>query len=150
LPAAPEDAVDPDAERWRGSLGAAAAAGLAFAVASAGAPALLPAGLLVLLVIALVVPPRRGRVLFVAVPALVLHAPVLAEAIGGSRAAVAALLADPGLPLASSPAPVWQQALGWPVEPAGGSSILPELPFEAWAWFSGAVLVLVALSALFR
>src|SRR5690606_1003983 len=42
------------------------------------------------------------------------------------------------------------QALGWPVEPAGGSSILPELPFEAWAWFSGAVLVLVALSALFR
>src|SRR5690606_6031970 len=49
-PPAPEAEPPAESERWRGSLGAAAGAGLAFAVASAGAPVLLPAGLLVLLV----------------------------------------------------------------------------------------------------
>ena len=145
----------PDAERWRGSLGAAAAAGLALAVATSGAPVLLPAGLLVLLVIVLVTPRRRGRVLFVAVPALVLHAPLLADALGStpsdtSSASLRALLGDPGLPLASRLAPVWQQLLGWPVEPVAGDSVLPALPGQGWAWITGGVLVIVALAALLR
>lgn len=141
---------DPGAERWRGSLGAAAAAGLALAVATAGSPVLLPAGLLILLVVALVTPRRRGRVLFVAVPALVVHAQVVIDAARGSTSALRTLLGDPGLPLASHLAPVWQQLLGWPVEPVAGASVLPELPWAGWAWLTGGVLVVVALAALLR
>src|SRR5690606_10687558 len=93
---------------------------------------------------------RRGRVLFVTVPALVVHAPTIAEAVGGSTAALVALVGDPGLPLASHAAPVWQQVLGWPVSPAGGASVLPAVPGDAWAWLTGGVLVVVAVAALLR
>lgn len=107
-----------------GSLGAAAAAGLAFAVASAGAPVLLPAGLLALVLLALAlgrrrsVPAGRARLLLVALPALALMGPVWSRAIatwgeGGWRL----LFADPGTPLASDPGPAWLTLLGWPTLP---------------------------------
>lgn len=146
---APEAEPPAESERWRGSLGAAAGAGLAFAVASAGAPVLLPAGLLVLLVLAVVVPRRPGRVLFVAVPALALHAPVLVAAASGGTSGLRALLGDPGLPLASPAAPVWGLLGGWPVEPADGG-VLPEVLGASWPWVTGAVLLAVAVAALVR
>ncbi|WP_149202586.1 glycosyltransferase [Actinotalea subterranea] len=100
------------------SLAAAAGAGLAFAVAVAGAPVLLPFGILALLVVA-VPARRRRRLVWVALPALVLQGPMVVEAVrtwstGGWRL----LLADPGLPVASTAAPAWQQLLGWPVDAA--------------------------------
>lgn len=144
-----DPAEDPSAERWRGSLGAAAGGGLALAVATAGAPVLLPAGLLVLAVVAVVVPRRRGRILFAAVPALALHAPLLAAAVGGDPAALRALAGDPGLPLAADLPPVWALLAGWPVEPAPGSA-LPAVLGTVWVWVTGGVLVAVALAALLR
>lgn len=131
------------------SLAAGAAAGLVLVVLSAAAPVLLPAVLVLLLAIAPVVR-RRARLLWIPVPALAMHGPVLAEAFtswtdGGWRL----LLADPGRPVTGDVAPAWQQALGWPV-PA--ESWLP-VPWEGAFWqvaplvASGLVLVL-ALPAL--
>lgn len=130
------------------SLTAAAAAGLALAVVTAASPVLLPAGLLVLLAVATVVRRRRGRLVLVALPALALHAPLVAEAVrtwgdGGWRL----LLTDPAPAVATDPAPAWQQLLGrpvvetWPFLPPWGVV----LPLVA----SGVVL-LVALVALVR
>ncbi|HLS15520.1 MAG TPA: glycosyltransferase, partial [Beutenbergiaceae bacterium] len=107
-----------------GSLGAAAAAGLALAVAAAGAPVLLPAGLVALLVLAIALgrrrsmPVGRGRLVLVALPALVLLGPLWTRAIatwdeGGWRL----LFADPGVPLAAEAGPVWLTLLGWPGQP---------------------------------
>lgn len=104
------------------SLAAAAAAGLLLAVVTAAAPVLLGAVVLLLVAIAPVAR-RRARLVWVAVPSLALHGPVLAEAVerwsdGGWRL----LVADPGVPVAAgAAAPAWQQVLGWPV------------PAEAWA-----------------
>ncbi|MDT0164713.1 glycosyltransferase [Actinotalea sp. AC32] len=116
------------------SLAALAGGSLALAAASAGAPVLLPAALLLVPVLALVVP--RRRVLWLPVPALALHAPVVVEALrtwgdGGWRA----LLADPGVPVASTAAPAWQQLLGHPVVP------------DALPWFDGVVAELALLAA---
>lgn len=107
-----------------GSLGAAAAAGLALAVAAAGAPVLLPAGLVALLVLAIALgrrrsmPVGRGRLVLVALPALVLLGPLWTRAIatwdeGGWRL----LFADPGVPLAAEAGPAWLTLLGWPGQP---------------------------------
>jgi len=148
----PAAAPEPEDERFRGSLGAAAGAGLALVLVTAGAPVLLPAALLVLLVLALLAPRGRGRVLLAAVPALVVHAPQIAAAVGtgGLEPALRVLAGDPGLPLGAQAAPVWQQLLGWPTPPGEGDSVLPALPWQAWAWASGGVLALVALAALLR
>jgi len=104
------------------SLGAAAGAGLAFALVSAGAPVLLLAGLVALVVVAVVARPR-GRLAWVALPALVLHGPTITQAArtwadGGWRV----LLTDPGVPSAATGAPAWQQLLGWPVSPDGSGT----------------------------
>jgi GT2 family glycosyltransferase len=98
------------------SLVAAAAAALAFVVLTAAAPVLLPAGILLLLAVAPVAR-RRGRLAWVAVPALAVHGPVIAEAArtwpdGGWRL----LLADPGAPVAAATAAPWRLLLGWPVD----------------------------------
>lgn len=99
------------------SLAAAAGAGLALAVVVAAAPVLLPAGLVSLLVVA-VTAPRRRRLVWVALPALVLQLPTLLDAAAGwSAGAWRTLLADPGVPVPGQAAPAWQQLLGWPVTP---------------------------------
>ncbi|MCU1431913.1 MAG: glycosyl transferase family 2 [Actinotalea sp.] len=129
------DAVPPVVRAAEPSLAAAAGAGLAFAVLTAAAPVLLPFGLLALLVVAASAH-RRRRLAWVAVPAVALHGPMVVEALttwsdGGWRL----LVADPGVPLASSPAPAWQQLLGWPTVP-------PE-----WVDLPGRVAVLLPLAA---
>ncbi|WP_199423561.1 glycosyltransferase [Actinotalea solisilvae] len=95
------------------SLAAAAGAGLALAVVVAAAPVLLPAGLLALLVVAAAVR-RRRRLVWVAVPALVLQAPTVLDAVSEGADGWRVLLAAPGVPTAASAAEPWQQLLGWP------------------------------------
>ncbi|RYV51392.1 glycosyltransferase [Pengzhenrongella frigida] len=135
-----------------GSIGAAAAAGLAFALAVAGAPVLLPFGLLALLAVAAMAPRRRGRLALVALPALAVAGPSIAQVVtragnGGWRL----LLADPGVPVPSSAAPVWQQLLSWPVSPP--TAVLDRLP-EPVAGIApfvlGGVVALLAVLALVR
>ncbi len=134
-----------------GSISAAAAASLAFAVAVAGAPGLLAPGLLALCVVALCAPRRRGRVLLVAVPGLVLLTPTLLEAGRRGLEGWRLLLADPGLPGSSSAADPLQRLLGLPADatglvPAG----LPTTLATAWPLALGAVVVLLAVLALLR
>ena len=135
-----------------GSIGAAAAAGLAFAIAAAGAPVLLLFGLLALLGVAAAAPRRRRRLVLVALPALALLGPTVAQALttaesGGWRV----LFADGGLPLASSAAPTWQQLLAWPVEPStGGFDWLPAPVAGALPFALGGAVALLALLALGR
>ncbi|WP_251150335.1 glycosyltransferase [Cellulosimicrobium sp. Marseille-Q4280] len=150
-PDAPRRAPRPEP----GSLAAAAAAGFAFAVAVAGAPVLLPAGLLALGVAALGVRRHRRYLALVPVPAVVVFAPFLVHAArtwsdGGWRL----LLADPGSPVASTAAPGWQQVLGLPVSPqpwfgadgAGAADLLAR-----WApLVAGGVVVVLAAVAVLR
>ncbi len=133
------------------SLGAAAGAGLAFAVATAGAPVLLPAGLLCLLLLALTAGGRatirRGRLILVALPALVVLAPVWLSAVQSiDSGAWRLLLADPGAPFGSQAADTWVTALGWPQSPSAldGNVILAILTMAA----TGAVIVVAVLALL--
>lgn len=145
-----------------GSIGACAAAGLAFAVACAGAPLLLPLGLVLLAVLAMALPRRarrlhagRGRLVLVAVPALALLGPWLtapftsaAGADGGADQLVRLLLSEPGAVEAFTVASPWQSALLWPLDPAP----VTWLP-SALAWLPlalAAPVVLAALAALLR
>ncbi len=116
--------------RAQGSIGAAAAAGLAFAVACAGAPVLLPLGVLAVLVLVLTLPRAtrgtqagRGRLVLVLLPAIVLVGPWLTAPFGavGSDAQASSwesvlrlLLSEPGRPLPSDDVAPWQQLLLWP------------------------------------
>ena len=97
---------------------AAAAAGLALAATTASAPSLLiPATVLIVLCGLLL--GRRGRtVWWTLLPSAALFIPFALTALDRPRA----LLADPGLPLAFSAAPLWQQLMGQPLQfdPAGG------------------------------
>lgn len=133
------------------SLAAAAAAALALVVVTAAAPVLLPAVLLLLLAAAPVVR-RRTRLLWIPLPALAVHGPMLAEAIGHwTDGGWRLLLADPGLPVAGVAAAPWQQALGWPV-PA--QSWLPS-PWTGTRWdvvplVASGVVLLLALPALWH
>ena len=79
-------------------------------------PSLLVPGLLALCVVALCAPRRRGRVLLVAVPALVLLGPTLVEAAGRGLAGWRLLVADPGLPSASPAADPVSRLLGVPTD----------------------------------
>ncbi|CAM3802179.1 glycosyltransferase [Occultella aeris] len=139
-----------------GSLGAAAAAGLAFTIACAGAPVLLPAGILALALLALALGRRkrlavgRKRLVFVALPALVVLGPLLSHALatagdGGWRL----IFADPGVPFASDPGPAWLTLLAWPASPTSvpflDGTAATVLPLIA----SGTVLA-AAVLALFR
>ncbi|NMR20889.1 glycosyltransferase [Cellulomonas fimi] len=158
------DQHDPDAaDTFRippptSSVAAAAGAGLAFALAVAGAPVLLPAGLLALGAVALVARRRRRLLVLVALPAVTLAGPLVATAASGfdlpGRSALSGLrllLADPGVPVASTAAPAWQQLLGWPVEPTtalvdlAGPTVAQVAPL-----LGGGVLVVLALLALLR
>lgn len=148
--AAAQESNPARAVRASGSLAAAAGAAIALAVAAAGAPVLLPVLTVLMLLVALVVPHRRARIAMIPVPALVLFGPLIAEALTGhGTGGWRALVADPGLPVDSVPAAVWQFVLGWPTAstaPAGLAApfarVLPLL--------SGLVLLGLALGALVR
>jgi len=134
-----------------GSISGAAGAALAFAVVVAGAPSLLVPGVLALLVVALGARRRRGRVLLVAVPALVLLAPTLVEAarrgLGGWRL----LLAGPGLSTAWSGSDPLSRLLGVPSDASGlvpGS--FTGVLATAWPLALGAVVLVLAVLALLR
>ena len=128
-----------------GSFTAAGAAGLAFAVVVAGAPVLLPFGVLALMGVAAAAPRRRGRLVLVVLPALALFGPMLVGLLGSGGWRL--LLADPGLPLASRAAPAWQQLLAWPVAPQAWAQgpVAAALPFVL-----GGVVGVLALLALLR
>ncbi|GEO34445.1 glycosyltransferase [Cellulomonas aerilata] len=151
-PTAPDSGPSDPAAPTSGSVTAAAAAGLAFAVAAAGAPVLLPAGLLVLAVVAPAARRHRRHLVLVALPALALSGPLLADAVdrlrdGGWRA----LLAEPGLPVGSTPAPAWQQLLGWPSSPdAPLAAGLGRATADVLPHLLGGSLLLLALLALLR
>lgn len=142
--------------RRTGSIAAAAAASLAFAAVSAGAPALLLPGVLVLLVVAACAPRgRRLRVALAAVPALVLLGPLLAEAASRGLDGVRLLLADPGAPLASDPASPVATLLGVPVDaaalvPSWLPGWVPEAVVTWWPVATGGAVLLLALIALLR
>ena len=137
-----------------GSLGAAAAAGLALAVVVSGAPVLLGAGLLATVVLALALgrrrhlPVGRGRLVLVLLPAVVALTPLLVHA-AGTEQGWRVLFADPGAPLPSDPGPAWLALLGWPQQPLD----LAFLPagIAGWVPLAGtAVILLGAFAALFR
>jgi GT2 family glycosyltransferase len=128
------------------SLAAAAAAALAFAVLTAAAPVLLPAGLLVLLAVAPAAR-RGGRLLWMPVPALVLHAPTILVALT-TAGGWPALLGEPGSPVAENPAPAWQQALGWPVSPDALTGPWPDGVAKVLPLVAAGVVLVVAVPAL--
>lgn len=134
-----------------GSITAAAGAALALAVAVAGAPVLLAPAVLVILALVVAVPRRRWRLLLVPVPALAVLAPLLVEAAGRGKDGLRLLVAEPGLPVAATPAAPWQRLLGLPGD--GGALVPAGLTgrvAEAWPLALGGVLVLLALVALLR
>ncbi|QGQ18898.1 glycosyltransferase [Cellulomonas sp. JZ18] len=134
-----------------GSVTAAAGAALALALVVAGAPVLLVPALLVLVLVAVVVPRRRGRVLLVAVPGLVLLAPLLVEAVRRGPAGVRLLLAEPGPAVAVAPGDAVARLLGLPADATAlVPAALPDALVPFWPFLGGAVLVALALLALWR
>nr|WP_280523207.1 glycosyltransferase family 2 protein [Arthrobacter woluwensis] len=90
---------------------AAAWAGLLLAAVTASAPVLLVPSLVSVVLLALLLR-RRGRALWWSLtPPLALFLPFAFTAVTQPRA----FLADPGVPLASGAAPLWQQLLGQPI-----------------------------------
>ncbi|GIG39642.1 glycosyltransferase [Cellulomonas phragmiteti] len=134
-----------------GSVAAAAGAALALAVAVAAAPVLLVPAVVLLAVVACAVPRSRVRVVGVLVPALVLLAPLLAEAGVRGVAGVRLLLADPGPTAAVPPAPALARVLGVPADPSAlVPDVLPDALAAAWPYLTGAVLLALAAAALLR
>lgn len=134
-----------------GSIAAAAGAALAFVVVAAGSPVLLLPGVVGLLLVAAVAPRRRGRVLLVPVPALVVLGPLLVEALARGAAGVRLLVADPGLPLASTPVTPLFHLLGVPADPGTlVPSGVPDALRTAWPLATGAVVLVLAALALLR
>ncbi len=137
-----------------GSLGAAAAAGLGFAVVVAGAPVLLGAGVLAVIVLAVVLgrrrrlPVGRGRLVLVLLPAVTLMLPLGVHALGNEQS-WRVLLADPGVGLASDAGPAWLRLLAWPQEPASAPFLANDVAAYVPMATTG-VLAVVALLALLR
>lgn len=98
---------------------AAAAAGLALAVVTAAAPSLLVPSMTVVALCGVLLG-RRGRTVWWALlPSLALFLPFAFSVLDRPRA----LLADPGLPLGFDAAPLWQQALGQPLNFDAGAGL---------------------------
>lgn len=142
-------------EQVTGSLGAAAAAGLALVLVTAGAPVLLPVVCLGLVVTALLIRAHRRHLVLIPVPALVLFAPYYLHAArtaadGGWRL----LFADPGQPAASTAPPPWQLLLGQPTTPRawfGADGVGLVVHAASWAPFvAGGIVVALALWAAVR
>lgn len=100
-----------------GSVAGAAGAALALAVAVAGAPVLLVPAVVLAVVAAATAPRRRGRLLLVPVPAVVLAGPLLAEVVRRGVPGLRLLLAEPGLPAQSVPSGPLLRLLGVPTDP---------------------------------
>ena len=130
---------------------AAAAAGLALAVVTAASPSLLPVAVVGILAGVLVVG-RRGRTVWWAlVPSAALFLPFVWSAWANPRA----LLGDPGVPLASTPGPLWQQLLGFPERLSASEGILGLGDFASAPWLTwlavfviGTPVVIAAVVAL--
>lgn len=130
----------------RRSWTAAAAGGLPFLVVATGAPVLLPAGVVALVVVALAGARTAGRrvlaLAWTALPALVLSGPWLLAALSQPRV----LFAEPGRPVpADAPAP-WQLLLAQPVTPAAWP-LVPAGDLVA-AVAAGTVVAVAALAIL--
>lgn len=131
------------------SWAAAATASLLFAAVIGAAPSLAPA-LIVAWVIAMAVSGRAWRRLaMLPIPALALALPLVIDQVG--RDNPIALLADPGLPVASAVPSTWQLALGFPDGSWGGWDAffagVPNVDFRLA--LSGLILplVLIAIAA---
>jgi len=141
-PPAPSAALSP------GSVAAAAGAGLVFALAVAGTPSLLFAGVVMALIGAVFAPAgRRLRLLTIPLPALVLFGPHLAQ--WASEGHWRFLVADPGVALGYQPAPLYLAGLGYPTEPVLPSLVPAGLATVVTVCLVGLV-VLAALPSLFR
>nr|WP_307857004.1 glycosyltransferase family 2 protein [Pseudarthrobacter albicanus] len=138
---------------------AAAAAGLVLAVVTAAAPSLLVPAVIVVALCGVLLG-RRGRTVWWALlPSLALFVPFVFSVIDRPRA----VLADPGMPLGFDAAPLWQQALGQPLNFAadGGLTGLAVFAGSAagsvtavpWALLlallCGVPVLLLALAAMF-
>lgn len=140
----------PGFDRVPSWTGAAAASLLLAAVASAS-PALGIASIVLILVLAIMLGSRAKTLWWVALPTLVFQAPLIIEAFENIRA----LITDPGLPLAFTPAPLWAQALGFPqtFDPFATPLGFGFLPAGPWALILGlcigAPLLGLAIIALF-
>ncbi|UNX55767.1 hypothetical protein MF406_05905 [Georgenia sp. TF02-10] len=147
---APGPAVPDPRPARTGSIAAGAGAALALAVAAAGAPALLPAAVVAVVLLAPVLPRHRLAVLAVPLPAVALLGPLLhaatADLPGGSWRL---LLADPGPALATAAPEACVSALGWPVPPPAPDG-WPAAVAPYLALAGGAALVLAAAAALLR
>jgi GT2 family glycosyltransferase len=136
-----------------GSLGAAGASGLLLACVVAGAPALLPAAVAVLLGALLVAPRRRVYLALAVVPALVVGAPLWWTALrhGNSRLLTAEPLAGSGVP-APGTASGLELLLGLPAAPAPwfdmpGTGLVPSAiraVVAAGPWALGALVLALA------
>ncbi|MFJ6417867.1 glycosyltransferase [Paeniglutamicibacter sp. NPDC091659] len=131
---------------------AAASASLLLAAVAAASPSLGLAVVVLIVLCAIPLGARAKTLWWVPLPALVFQAPLVIAALGNPRAA----LADPGLPLAFAPAPLWAQALGFPVDfdpwavPAG-FGFLPSGPWSlVLALAIGAPLIVFAVLSLFQ
>jgi GT2 family glycosyltransferase len=132
---------------------AAAAAGLALAVVTAGAPSLLVPAAVVIIIASLLLR-GRGRTLWWALlPSAALFIPFALSTLDRPRA----LLADPGVPLGFDAAPLWQQVLGQPLSFDAADGLSGLAPFTGgpvpWALLLalliGAPVLALALAALF-
>ncbi|WP_183511141.1 glycosyltransferase [Paeniglutamicibacter cryotolerans] len=135
------------------SWAAAATASLLLAVMAAASPALAPVALVLLVLFALLLGSRGKTLWWVPLPMLAAALPTVVSAWGNTRA----LLADPGLPRGFTPAPLWEQVLGFPVafDPASPLvGIVPGwLPAAPWAMVAalaiGVPVLVLAVCSLF-
>ncbi len=121
---------------------AAAGAGLGLAIITASAPSLLPSAVIGI-VFAMIFLRRRGRTLFWALlPSIALFVPFVMSTLNQPRA----VFADPGVPLAYTNAPLWQQILGQPVKIGSGAGInsLTWFPGGTFPWALAAMIVVGA------
>lgn len=130
--------------------GAAAASLLLAAIASAS-PAFGAVSIVLIVVLAIALGSRAKTLWWVALPTLVFQAPLIIDSFENIRA----LMTDPGLPLAFTPAPLWAQALGFPqsFDPFATPLGFGFLPAGPWALILGlcigAPLLGLAIIALF-
>lgn len=130
---------------------AAAATGLALAVVTAAAPSLFVVAIVGVLIATLLLGRRGKTIWWSLLPSAAVFLPFVWSAGGNPRA----LLADPGLPLATSHAALWQQALGFPEQVNATEGILGLGPLLSAPWLTwvavaivGAPVVIAAIIAL--
>ena len=130
---------------------AAAASGLVLAVVTASAPLLFVIAALAVLLVSLRLRSRARTLWWSLVPSAALLLPIVLSTLDRPRA----LAADPGVPLAFDPAPLWQQLLGFP-SAFGTADSLPGwefLPAGPWmlvlAVLIGAPVLLLSVCSLF-